>query len=101
MRQLRFNVCGFATEQFRTFGLVTVTGVVILLSSCHRYAQPKGDPASTSAINPAPLAQARADDGQWLMATKDYANQGNWAVKVADNRVAIAANLACNELSGA
>jgi PQQ-dependent dehydrogenase (methanol/ethanol family) len=36
--------------------------------------------ASASAINPGPLAQVQAaqtqtDDGQWLMATKDYANQ--------------------------
>src|SRR5215813_12281223 len=43
MRHLRLKVWGFATEQFRTIGLVTATGVVTHLSSCRQYLQPTGD----------------------------------------------------------
>jgi PQQ-dependent dehydrogenase (methanol/ethanol family) len=75
VRRPRVNVSGFAAERFRAAGLAAIAGAVILLASCRQYAQPKDGATSASASITTKPVQSPADDGQWLMATKDYANQ--------------------------
>src|SRR5690349_14288867 len=58
--------------------LIIFLSTILLFASCTQHAAPQGNqptpPASSAQYNAGTGGAAVADDGQWLIATKDYAN---------------------------
>jgi glucose dehydrogenase len=63
-----------ASDRFRLDIIIAVTVALLISPSCQ---QGHSQPQNTQAPSPIPNAgqAAQTEDGQWVMATKDYANQ--------------------------
>jgi lanthanide-dependent methanol dehydrogenase len=78
MEQRLHRVLAYAFDRLRAGIIIAVTVTLLLSSSCRRpdsQAQNNQIPSRASNAEQAAQAQsAQTEDGQWLMATKDYAN---------------------------